>query len=74
MCKTATLTFSLSTDPRVAHIGEWFADLRVSGRQTTCVGTEKDMQKFLDDVRKACTQHEVALTVKNDTLGELHIV
>ncbi len=71
--RTATLTFSLSTDSRVAQLGPWFADLRVNGQQTTTVGTEKDMQNYLAEVRKVCAQHGVNLTVTNNTLGKLNI-
>jgi hypothetical protein len=71
--RTAMLTFTLSTDSRVAHIGKWFADFRVNGRQNTRVGDEKVMQKYLDDVRKQCVKYNVSLTVNNNTLGELKL-
>ncbi len=39
MAHTATLKVSLSTNPQTAHIGRYFADLRVNGRQNTKVDT-----------------------------------
>ncbi len=73
MSRTATLTFTLSTDSRVSHIGPWFADLRVNGRQNTRVGTDKMMQDYLDVVRDECKNRGVELTVINNTLGKLKL-
>jgi hypothetical protein len=73
MARTAKITFSLSTDSRVAHIGPWFADFRVNGRQNTRVGTEEMMRSYLKEVKAACNAHGVELTVNNDTLGELNL-
>lgn len=71
--RKATLTFSLSTDTRVAHIGPWFADLRVNGRQHTRVGTDEMMRDFLKEVTATCKAHDVSLEVRNDTLGKLKL-
>jgi hypothetical protein len=71
--RKATLTFSLSTDSRVAHIGPWFADLRVNGRQNTKVGTEEMMRDYLAKVSAQCEAHGVTLEIVNNTLGELNL-
>jgi len=65
--RTATIKVSVSTNPATAHIGRYFADLRVNGRQKTKVGNAEMINKFIDDVLKHTTRKDIQLTVTDAT-------
>ena len=67
MARTATLTVTLSTNPATAHIGPFFADLRVNGRQNTKVGTAEMIRDYINQAHAAASKAGVTLTVKDDT-------
>ena len=67
MARTATLTVTHSTNPATAHIGPFFADLRVNGRQTTRVGTAANIREFILGVAAQCLAHNIILTVSDET-------
>ncbi len=67
MTRTATLKVSLSTDTRVAHIGRYFADLRVNGQQKTKVGTVGMIRDFINKTNMAAKAYDVELTVIDAT-------
>lgn len=65
--RTATIKVSVSTNPATAHIGRYFADLRVNGRQRTKVGNAEMINKFIDDVLKQASRNDIQLTVVDET-------
>jgi len=67
MARKATLTVTLSTNPATAHIGPFFADLRVNGRQNTRVGTAEMLRDYINEVDALATQNGIELTVSDDT-------
>lgn len=67
MARTATLTVTLSTNPATAHIGPFFADLRVNGRQNTKVGTAEVIRDYINTVEIQCIAHDITLTVQDET-------
>ncbi len=67
MARTATLTVSLSTNPQTSHIGRYFADLRVNGRQTTRVGTAEMIRDFINKAHFAASAYDVTLEVEDKT-------
>lgn len=77
MSKTVRATISVSTHPATAHIGRYFVDVRdrTGGRNrqvTTRVADEPGVYAFLDQLRAAARQHQVAVQVVDDT-GELDL-
>jgi hypothetical protein len=67
MARTATLTVTLSSNPATAHIGPYFADLRVNGRQRTKVGKVAEINDFIRKARIAADGYGVTLNVVDDT-------
>lgn len=66
--RTATLTVSLSTNPATAHIGPFFADLRINGRQiTTRVGTAKMIGDFVNYAHVSAMCNGMLMTVIDET-------
>lgn len=66
----ATLTVSLSTDPRVAHFADvvYFLDLRVNDRQRTQCGGHAEIAEAIDQVREAAGRSNVTVEFTDNTL------
>lgn len=78
MSKQMTVTVSISTDLRVAHIGRYFIDIRdtTGGRNRQMRTLVKDATgtlRFLGDLRDEASRHDVEVVVRNETSGELTI-
>ena len=65
--RTATIKVSVSSNPATAHIGRYFADLRVNGRQRTKVGNVETIISFVDAVLKHTNCNDIQLTVIDET-------
>jgi hypothetical protein len=77
-----TVTVSISTDPRTAHIGRYFIDVRDTTRQSdplrarqikTFIKDRPGTLRLIDGLRDEARRQNVHLSVVNDTLGELPI-
>lgn len=67
MAITATITVSVSTNPATAHLGRFFADLRVGGKQATTTGTVEYIRNWIVARNKEAAKRGVKLTVTDET-------
>jgi len=67
--KKATLTVSLSTNPATAHIGPYFADLRVGKRQNTKVGSVAEVRDYIKKAKMSAEAFGIELDITDETLN-----
>lgn len=76
--KTVEIRVSISTDPRTAHIGRYFIDIRdttggANRQMTTKVLNGEDVPVFIGQAEGAARRAGVTTTVVNETGGELEL-
>lgn len=65
--RSATLTVTHSSNPATAHLGPFFADLRIGGKQATTTGTAEHVRNYINKRYAEATKHGVTLIVKDET-------
>lgn len=75
--KAVKITVGISTDPRVAHIGRYFASLsdvtgRTNNQLTTRVNDAAGIAEFIADVKAQAEPMNIQVIVEDQT-GELNL-